>query len=126
LPSDIREVEVEVTRLDSDFPLDVPIRLLKIDAEGFEHHVLRGASRLLERRCIDIIMLECIQALFGEAWGEFVGELRKLISCGYSPYTLGRNSKLRATDLNEILYSYHGRNVVFVSQDAAETIRELS
>ena len=38
-----QEIEVEVSSLGADFPVDLPIRLLKIDVEGFEIEVLRGA-----------------------------------------------------------------------------------
>jgi FkbM family methyltransferase len=120
------EIDVEVATLDSDFPVDLPIRLLKIDAEGFEHHVLRGGVRLLERHCVDILMIECVQEVYGAAWQEFLAEIRKLIDYGYDPYTLDRRSKLRKISYNNILFANRGRNVIFVSKHARHTIRELA
>ncbi len=121
-----QEIEVEVSSLGTDFPVDLPIRLLKIDVEGFEIEVLQGASRLLENHCIDILMLECLQEVFGDAWSEFASELDKLIAMGYDPYTLTWSSKLRKLTLKQVLYSDRGRNVIFVSKHAKSTIRELS
>jgi FkbM family methyltransferase len=120
------EIDVEVSTLDEQFPVDLPIRIAKIDAEGFEHHILRGGSRLFERRCIDILMLECLQEVFGNEWDQFVGELDKLIQYGYSPYMLTSSSTLREITLKDILYSERGRNVIFVANTARETIRELA
>src|SRR4029077_17762873 len=33
---DEERIDVDVSTLDTDFPVDIPIRLLKIDAEGFD------------------------------------------------------------------------------------------
>ncbi|KAB2665561.1 MAG: FkbM family methyltransferase [Verrucomicrobia bacterium] len=42
-------VNVPVTTLDDDLG-ETPVAFLKIDCEGFEHRILRGAARLLERQ----------------------------------------------------------------------------
>jgi FkbM family methyltransferase len=120
------EVEVPVRTLDLEFPVDLPIRILKIDAEGFDHHVLRGAARLLERNSIDILMLECLQEVYGSGWHEFMVELKKIIGFGYQPHVLTKKSKLTPITFNDILYSTRERNIVFVSPDARHTIRELA
>ena len=39
--------EIEVARLDKIIPLDKQIKLLKIDAEGYEPEVLDGAKNIL-------------------------------------------------------------------------------
>ena len=76
------------------------------------------------RRYLDSI--ECLQDVFGDAWSEFASELDKLVAMGYDPYTLTWSSKLRKLTLKQVLYSDHGRNVIFVSKHAKSTIRELS
>lgn len=43
------QITVPVTTLDDDFA-GMPVALLKIDCEGFECHILRGARRLLEEQ----------------------------------------------------------------------------
>jgi FkbM family methyltransferase len=42
-------VKVPVTTLDDDLG-DTPVAFLKIDCEGFEHRILKGAAKLLERQ----------------------------------------------------------------------------
>ena len=118
-------VDVEVSTLGTDFPVDLPIRMLKIDAEGFEHHVLRGGQRLFERQCIDLVLLECVQEVYGKNWSIFLAELKKVIGLGYAPYVLKRSSKLQAITFDDILSSDRGRNVVLISNEARSTIREL-
>ena len=122
---DEERIDVDVSTLDTDFPVDIPIRLLKIDAEGFDHHVLRGGSRLLERNCVDILMLEVSQEVSGDAWDDYVAELRKIIGFGYETYILTRSAKLRPIDFNEILHSDRDRNIILVAKHAKSTIREL-
>jgi FkbM family methyltransferase len=45
----VEEIRVELRRLDDCVPEDVSIRLMKIDVEGAELDVLRGAPRILTR-----------------------------------------------------------------------------
>ncbi len=118
-------VDVEVCTLDDEFPIDLPIRILKIDVEGFDHQVLQGASRLLERNCIDILMLECHPEISGESWNDYVAELRKIISYGYDTFSLTKSAKLKPIDFNDVLYGIRDRNIVLVSKDAKHTIQEL-
>jgi FkbM family methyltransferase len=96
---ELKTVEVSVVTLDSEFPCDLPIKFLKIDAEGYEISVLRGADRLLSHRCIDYVMLETIEEVAGESWPDLLEIIHKVCAYGYSPYTLGRNGKLIEVDL---------------------------
>jgi FkbM family methyltransferase len=59
------ERTVQVTTLDSEIDrLGWPtVDYLKIDAEGYDFHVLRGARRLFERRCVALGQFE-----YGNAW----------------------------------------------------------
>ncbi len=54
---DIEQISVEVRRLDDIMPLDVLIKLVKIDVEGGEWHVISGARSLLAR-CRPIVLFE--------------------------------------------------------------------
>lgn len=54
---DVVEIRVRLARLDDLVPGDVPIRLVKIDVEGAELQVLRGAQGLL-RRCRPFVVFE--------------------------------------------------------------------
>jgi FkbM family methyltransferase len=120
------EVDVQVSTLDTDFPVNLPIRLLKIDAEGFEHHVLRGGRRLLENKCVDVLMLECVEEVYGQNWPLYLREIERLTSFGYVPYKLTRSSKLRPIAFSDIIGANRSRNIVLISRPAIATIRELS
>ena len=54
----VRIIEVDVRRLDDCIPRDVPIAFIKIDVEGAEAAVLRGAGELLERDK-PVVVFEC-------------------------------------------------------------------
>jgi FkbM family methyltransferase len=45
----VREISVRTARLDDEIPQDVPVHLLKIDVEGGEAAVVRGARSILRR-----------------------------------------------------------------------------
>jgi FkbM family methyltransferase len=57
----VKRVTVQVRALDDYLPPDVNIAFLKIDVEGAEASVLRGA-RLLLRRCQPVTVFECASA----------------------------------------------------------------
>lgn len=48
-PEQDRIIQVEVRRLDDIVDLDMPIKLIKIDVEGAEFGVLKGANKLMTR-----------------------------------------------------------------------------
>jgi FkbM family methyltransferase len=47
---EIEEIQVEVRRLDDVVAPDMPVRLIKIDVEGGEYNVMRGAEQLLRSK----------------------------------------------------------------------------
>jgi FkbM family methyltransferase len=55
---DIEQIEVQLRRLDDLIPNDVHIGLIKIDVEGAEMGVLRGAKELLKRDR-PLVIFEC-------------------------------------------------------------------
>lgn len=120
------EVEVEVVTLDAEFPVNLAVRMLKIDVEGFEHHVLQGASRLLREHCVDILMLECIQEVYGPNWPQYLAEIKKIIGLGYGLYTLSRKHKLQPLPFNQLPSADRSRNIFLVSNFAKDSIRELA
>lgn len=70
--------EVEVATLDAILPEDEKIDLIKLDAEGYEPFILKGAARTLERSPSCAIMIE----LGMERWERFA-RLDDLVSlCG--------------------------------------------
>lgn len=57
----VRQLHVDVRQLDDCIPETVPIAFIKIDVEGAEAAVLRGAARLLERHK-PVVVFECASA----------------------------------------------------------------
>ena len=119
---DRETLTVPVVTLDEEFPVDLPVRLLKVDVEGFEHHVLDGARRLLDQHCIDVVMLECVREVYGTAWPQFRAALTHLVERGYVPATLNRRGRLGRTTLPDALDRDEGRNVFFLSPYAVDEL----
>lgn len=111
-------IRVPIVALDEEFPVDLPIRVLKIDAEGFEHEVLAGAKRLIERGCIDFILLEAVQEVYGAHWRRLLQAMRDLEERGYRPHRIRGSLKLEPVALDELSRPAAGRNLVFVSAAA--------
>jgi FkbM family methyltransferase len=109
---DSREVEVKVVTLDGEFPADIPIRALKIDAEGFEAEVLAGADRLISHGCIDFIMLEAIPEVSGSSWRSLLEATSRVVGFGYEPWKFDYNGAISPTALNEIRYAQGSRNIL--------------
>jgi FkbM family methyltransferase len=76
-------LDVDVETLDEAFPIDLPIKILKIDAEGHEAQVLAGARRLLSAKAFDYIMIEAIIDVGVCEWEQTQAGLREIMDCGY-------------------------------------------
>jgi FkbM family methyltransferase len=109
-------LNVPCIRLDEEFPIDLPIKLLKIDVEGFEGDVLKGASRLLRGRCVDFIMVELLGEVAGIRWHENVQQVNKVIEYGYGVFTLNEGELLEQQDLAAAIRRGH-RNIVLAAKD---------
>jgi len=46
----VEQIQVRVEKLDDILPADAPVKLIKIDVEGADLPVLKGAVKLLERQ----------------------------------------------------------------------------
>ncbi len=57
----VRRLTVQVRRLDDCIPEGIRVAFIKIDVEGAESTVLRGARELL-RRCRPVVVFECASA----------------------------------------------------------------
>jgi hypothetical protein len=90
--------------LDQEFSVDLPIKLLKIDAEGQEVALLMGARRLLERRCIDFILIKILREvpedfrwrreLGGDRCKKLLAQLRQLTEANYIACTIAKDGSL--------------------------------
>jgi FkbM family methyltransferase len=111
------QIEVSVLKLDDFIPVDLPIKMLKIDAEGHESRVLSGARRLLAARAFDFILLEASMELFTGNWKETVASLEDLIAVGYTAGTLdGEGLLIKHRSLAAALRSHGGsKTLVFAA-----------
>lgn len=46
----IEKIDVKTDRMDNVIPITLPISLIKIDVEGAEYQVLKGATGILEKQ----------------------------------------------------------------------------
>lgn len=51
--------EVQIVELDTFLPKDIKVSLIKIDVEGYEANVIKGAEKLIERSK-PVLLVECI------------------------------------------------------------------
>jgi inositol phosphorylceramide mannosyltransferase catalytic subunit len=102
-PDNLTVVGMAPVTLDREFPIDLPIKLIKIDAEGHEVAVLKGARRLLERRCIDFILIKVLREtarsrwrkeLGGSRWNKLLAQLNLLTESHYVACTLANDGSL--------------------------------
>lgn len=114
------EVEVPVCRLDDLIPVDLPIKILKVDAEGHEPKVLKGARRLLAARAFDYILLEVSVELFAGTWKDTLGSLRELVDLGYSAGSLDRDGLLQLHGSVDAALRGRGRSKTLVFAAAAD------
>jgi FkbM family methyltransferase len=97
------KIDVACVSLDQEFPIDLPIKILRIDAEGREVAVLKGARRLLKRGCVDFILIRIFRQvpwpywrnkIARSRWSELLIELNRLTQSNYAPCTLEADGSL--------------------------------
>jgi FkbM family methyltransferase len=97
-----KSVAVDVVTLDAEFGYDIPIKMLKIDAEGFESEVLAGAWRLLSQQCIEYVMLETGAEVSGKGWNTLLQTLEQCCNLGYQPYAVDGHGRLIRVSLDAV------------------------
>lgn len=110
-----REIDISTCRLDDLIPVDLPIKIMKIDAEGHEPKVLEGSERLLTNRAFDYILLEASIELFPGNWSRMLENLRRLVALGYNAGTLdAEGNLLKSASLEGALHQKGGgKTLVF-------------
>lgn len=107
-------LDVKSARLDDLFPVDVPIKLIKIDAGGHEGEVLAGAERLLRAKAFEHIMIEAIVDADLREWKNTYCWLSKLIDFGYEVSVANEDGELmRHASLGVALESMKENSLIF-------------
>ncbi len=114
-----RKIEVVVTTVDEIVEKNnlQHIDYLKIDVEGFDLHVLKGAQRTLERGLIDVIQFE-----YNKTWRQNGSTLSFAFSflekLGYKTYCLKKNG-LTDFDVNNYMEYFAYSNFVSLKNHLA-------
>jgi hypothetical protein len=102
--------------LDDLVPINIPIKIMKIDAEGHEPKILDGSMRLLGERAFDFIIIEAEIELVPRNWNNMPRGLRMLIDVGYKPGILDWNGFLvPCASLHEALERRSGKTLIFTA-----------
>jgi FkbM family methyltransferase len=114
-----KELQVTMQTLDGVIPVDLPIKIMKIDAEGYEPKVLQGGKRLIASRAFDFILLEASIERFPSTWKETLASLQMLMEAGYTAGTLDLEGFVTAhrslSDALNLLCKREGKTLVFAA-----------
>ena len=105
--------EREVTEID----------IMKIDAEGYDLHVLRGATQMLSRQKIGVIQFE-YNSPWSLAGSTLAGARNLLCKCGYEVYLLRRNG-LYEMDFDRYGEYFSYSNFVAFSANWAQLLKPM-
>lgn len=117
LAANPESVNVPCVRLDDEFSVDLPIKLLKIDVEGYEAKVMRGAARLINERCIDYIMIELLEEVAGCNWLDTLEAVNGAIKAGYTINTINDDGGLLRHETLAVALGTNSRNFVLAASE---------
>lgn len=98
----LRRLEVPAVRLDDYFAPGTRVDFLKIDAEGAEGFVLRGAGRVLADNPQISILMEFAPATINAAYGEAKRFLDEIATLGFRVQRITDDATLVPTDLGDL------------------------
>lgn len=110
------KVDVEAVTLDEIARPGEFFKVLKIDVEGAEAMVLRGARKILSEGRVDYIIVECLPET--EYWPEVAQALEEIIAFGYAVGALTRFGKVQwCKSVGEALVRRVGANLVLARRE---------
>ena len=110
--NDVREVKSLILDQFVDSPGIEKVKIIKIDTEGAEAKVLRGAKKLIQKTAVPIII--CEYNKFGlETMGDNEISLRKMMKdLGYNTYLFFENQLIKISEDVVIYEKYQSKTVV--------------
>jgi hypothetical protein len=78
--------EINVVKLDDI--VKYRVNFLIVDTQGFDHHVLLGAQKLMEDYGVDVVLFEYAPTLMKKAGGDPAGVLHFMRSMGYACFDM--------------------------------------
>jgi FkbM family methyltransferase len=96
----LKTVRVDAVSLDDYFPAGSQIDFIKVDAEGAEPYILKGATRLLTENRHVQVMMEFAPSILGPTSGDML--YREIAALGFSVWRIGHDSTLIKTSLDAL------------------------
>jgi hypothetical protein len=87
-------VAVASESLDEIFPVDIPVKMIRVGADRLGDNVLAGAQRLLEARAFDYIMIDVLPEGGAAYWKQALVWFKQIESHGYCACTADANGDL--------------------------------
>ena len=103
----VRVLSVNAVTLDSYFPAGTKIDFIKIDAEGAEPFVLKGATRLLRENPHIQVMMEFAPAMITGAYGSIEKFYDELKAYGFTIFRIEHDSSLAQASFEELSATSH-------------------
>ncbi len=111
---DCEHLTKEVVTLDSYFPADASVSVIKVDVEGLELQVFKGATRILEQSS-PLLVFECENRHLEEGTVDSV--LRFLSARGYDGHFVHRNRLIPARQFDAAVHQKEVGDRFFAGKD---------
>ena len=97
----LKIIDVETISLDEYFPHDQKIDLMKIDAEGAEPYILKGAKRIIENNPNIVIIMEFAPPVLEVSYGSIETFYEEIADFGLNIYKINTDSTLSLLSLED-------------------------
>jgi FkbM family methyltransferase len=125
-PEQTVRMQLPCVRLDDEFSVDLPIKILKISGMGNESQALAGAERLLRQRCVDYVIVKVLQEIAGVRWKKILHQMTKTVEFGYSICTLtGEGMLVRQPDLSTAIAN-RPQSIVLAAREQYQAARSIN
>lgn len=108
-------IKVNATSLDDHFPKGAKVDLLKIDAEGADPHIIKGAQRLIQENPDITIIMEVGTGALEKACGSIENFYSQIDALGLGLYNIQHDATLKPVspkELEAIIQAEEGQDVM--------------